>query len=122
MMVLWLRFLTEINEHTKEIPAEMMENEYISKAVGIVEQSAYTDAQRMAYDKFWDEIVSERTLMKGYFRQGHAEGHAEGRAEGLAEGEKNGIIKTALNMKKEGLTISLIAKMTGLSEEEINKL
>ena len=56
--------------------------------------------------------------MKGYFRQGHA----EGRAEGLAEGEKNGIIKTALNMKKEGLTISLIAKMTGLSEEEINKL
>ena len=154
MMVLWLRFLTEINEQTKEIPAEMMENEYISKAVGIVEQSAYTDAQRMAYDKFWDEIVSERTLMKGYFRQGHAEGHAEGRAEGraeglaegraeglaegraeglaeglaegrakgLAEGEKNGIIKTALNMKKEGLTISLIAKMTGLSEEEINKL
>lgn len=145
MMVLWLRFLTEINESTKEIPAEMLENEYLSKAVGIVEQSAYTDAQRMAYDKFWDEIWSEKTLIKGYFRQGHAEGRAEGlaegleagraeglaagRAEGLAEGEKKGreegmkegLIKIANNMKAEGLSISLIAKMTGLSEEELKR-
>lgn len=135
MMVLWLRFLTEINEQTKEIPAEMMENEYLCKAVGIVEQSAYTDAQRMAYDKFWDEIVSERTLIKGYFRQGHAEGRAEGRAEGLVEGEKKGRaegraegdkarqISTATSLKQMGiLSISQISEATGLSEDEIRKL
>ena len=116
MMVLWLRFLTEINENTKEIPAEMMENEYLSKAVGIVEQSAYTDAQ------LWDEIISERTLIKGYFRQGHAEGHAEGLAEGMKKGEMYGLIKTARNMKIEGMEVSLIAKMTGLTEEEVDKL
>jgi predicted transposase/invertase (TIGR01784 family) len=127
MMVLWLRFLTEINEQTKEIPAEMMENKYISKAVGIVEQSAYTDAQRMAYDKFWDEIVSERTLMKGYFRQGHAEGRAEGfaegRAEGRAEGDRARQISTAMSLKQMGiLSVSQIADATGLSEEEICNL
>ena len=130
MMVLWLRFLTEINEQTKEIPAEMMENKYISKAVGIVEQSAYTDAQRMAYDKFWDEIVSERTLMKGYFRQGHAEGRAEGlaegekkgRAEGLAEGEKKGRYDIARNLLAMGLPKTSVMQATGLTEEEIDKL
>ena len=146
MMVLWLRFLTEINEQTKEIPAEMMENEYISKAVGIVEQSAYTDAQRMAYDKFWDEIVSERTLMKGYFRQGHAEGHAKGRAEGRAEGFKEGraegraeglkegmkqgeekgrkdaTLANALSLKKNGVPIDVIANSLGLSIDEVSEL
>ena len=146
MMVLWLRFLTEINEQTKEIPAEMMENEYISKAVGIVEQSAYTDAQRMAYDKFWDEIVSERTLLKGYFRQGHAEGHAQGRAEGLAEGlaegraeglaegrveglaegEKKGRKEQAFEIAKKLIEMHLpmdsIIQATGLSKDEITSL
>ncbi|MDO4991971.1 MAG: PD-(D/E)XK nuclease family transposase, partial [Prevotellaceae bacterium] len=123
MMVLWLRFLTEINEQTKEIPAEMMENEFLCKAVGIVEQSAYTDAQRMAYDKFWDEIVSERTLMKGYFRQGHAEGRAEGRAEGFVEGDRARQISTAMSLKQMGvLSVSQIAKATGLTEDEISKL
>ena len=126
MMVLWLRFLTEINEQTKEIPAEMMENEYISKAVGIVEHSAYTDAQRMAYDKFWDEIVSERTLLKGYFRQGHAEGRAEGRVEGLAEGEKKGRKEQACEIARKLIEMHLpmdsIIQATGLSKDEITSL
>ena len=130
MMVLWLRFLTEINEQTKEIPAEMMENEYICKAVGIVEQSAYTDAQRMAYDKFWDEIVSERTLMKGYFRQGHAEGRAEGMKEGMEKGMKQGeekgrkdaTLANALSLKKNGVPIDVIANSLGLSIDEVRKL
>jgi predicted transposase YdaD len=32
------------------------------------------------------------------------------------------MIQIAQNMKKEGLSVSLIVKMTGLAEEEINKL
>jgi hypothetical protein len=35
---------------------------------------------------------------------------------------KEGIIKTAKNMKAEGLPTSLIIRMTGLSDEEINEL
>ena len=46
----------------------------------------------------------------------------KGRTEGRAEGIQEGIIKTAQNMKKEGMSVSMIAKMTGLSEEEINNL
>ena len=130
MAVLWLRFLTEVNEHTREVDKELLADDNVAKAVSLVEESAYSDAELWAIDRYWDSVSRERTIMSEKFLKGEAKGHAEGlaegraegRAEGLAEGEKNGIIKTAQNMKKEGLTISLIAKMTGLSEEDINKL
>ena len=85
----------------------------------------------MVYDKFWDEIVSERTLMKGYFRQGHAEGlvegekkgRAEGRAEGFVEGDRARQMSIAMSLKQMGvLSVSQIAKATGLTEDEISKL
>ena len=51
MAVLWLWFLTEINEDTKEAPAELMENEQIRKALSIVEKSAMTETQLYAITK-----------------------------------------------------------------------
>ena len=56
MAVLWLRFLTEINEDTVEAPAELLENEEISKALSIVEKSAMSEAQLYAYERFWDAV------------------------------------------------------------------
>ncbi|MCW2264017.1 MULTISPECIES: Rpn family recombination-promoting nuclease/putative transposase [Sphingobacterium] len=47
---------------------------------------------------------------------------AEGLAEGLAEGEHNKAIETALRFKEMGLLVEQIAKGTGLSIEEIEKL
>ena len=54
--------------------------------------------------------------------EGRAEGRAEGLAEGLAEGEKNKAIEMARTMILDNVSINLIAKYTGLSEEEIKKL
>jgi len=51
-----------------------------------------------------------------------AEGKTQGKAEGLVEGEHKKSIETALNFKKMGLPIADIAKGTGLSIEEIEKL
>lgn len=45
MQVLWLRFLTEINEHTREVPPELLANPEVKKAVNAVEESAFTEAQ-----------------------------------------------------------------------------
>ncbi|WP_049895070.1 Rpn family recombination-promoting nuclease/putative transposase [Paenibacillus antibioticophila] len=49
-------------------------------------------------------------------------GYEEGLKEGLEEGLEKGIEKTALNMLREGMEISLVAKVTGLSEEQVVKL
>ena len=54
--------------------------------------------------------------------EGRKEGRAEGREEGRAEGELNALRKTAQTMKKEGLDIQLISRITGLTIEEIEKL
>ncbi|MDJ0773177.1 MAG: Rpn family recombination-promoting nuclease/putative transposase [Mastigocoleus sp. MO_167.B18] len=50
------------------------------------------------------------------------EGRAEGRAEGLAEGSQEATQKIAVNLLKEGLSIELIAKTTGLTVEEVQQL
>lgn len=63
MHVLWLRYLTEINEKTRVIPPELMESPEIRKAVEQIEESAFSDAQLEGYDKFWDGVRVEKTLI-----------------------------------------------------------
>ncbi|MDL2305281.1 Rpn family recombination-promoting nuclease/putative transposase [Bacteroides sp. OttesenSCG-928-D19] len=146
MQVLWLRYLTEISEKTREIPQDLLENPQIKKAVTALEESAFTEAQLLGYEKFWDAVSVERTLYSGGVRRGRAEGRAkgleegraegraegleEGRAEGKAEGIEEGIKKgellkqqeIAIKMKKEGISAEVIAKLTGLEIVEINGL
>ena len=50
------------------------------------------------------------------------EGLAEGREEGLAEGKTEERLEIAKKMLKEGLSVDLICRTTGLSEEEVLKL
>ena len=62
MQVLWLRYLTEIDEKTKEVPAELLASPEIAKAVSEIEESAYTEEELLGYDDFWDAVSVEKTL------------------------------------------------------------
>lgn len=62
MHVLWLRYLTEIDENTKEIPAELLANPEIAKAVSEIVLENYTDGELYSYDEFWDMVSVEKTL------------------------------------------------------------
>lgn len=55
-------------------------------------------------------------------KTGREEGREEGKLEGRQEGKLEGILTVARELKKTGLPIDLIAKSTGLSEEQIEKL
>lgn len=72
MAVLWLRFLTEINNETEVAPAELLENSDTSKALSIVEAAAYTETQLYAYDLFWDAVSTEKTHYNSGVRKGEA--------------------------------------------------
>lgn len=130
MHVLWLRYLTEINEKTRVVPEELMASPEIKKAVTALEESAFTDAQLLGYEKFWDIISVEKTLYNSAERRGIAAGLKEGMAKGMAKGIEEGMEKgkkeeqlaIAINMKKEKMPTALIAKITGLTEEEINNI
>lgn len=110
MHVLWLRYLTEIDEKTREVPQEFLDNPDIKKAVAQLEKSAFTDAQLRGYEKFWDTVSVEKTLINSAERKGRAEGRAEG------------IKQTARRMKAKGYPLADISDVTGLTIAEINLL
>ena len=126
MMVLWLRFLTEINSNTKEIPADLLNDPEIGKAVEELEISGFTDAELWAYDKFWDSVSVERTLIDDSYQKGKEEGMEKGIAEGIekgrAEGKHEANTETAQRLLAMGLSAEQVAKATQLSLEIIKNL
>ena len=127
MQVLWLRFLTEINEKTLEAPAELLENPEVSEALKILEVAAYTPAEMRAYDKFWDGISSDKTIIEDYeYKLEQAKAEAE---EAKAEAEeakatlKQKEIDTARKLKAMNvMSTEQIAEATNLTMEKIESL
>ena len=126
LQVLWLRFLTEINDETREVPAELLENAEVSEALEIVERAAFDDGEMRAYDKFWDNVSIHKTLDKARKREIEAakreadKAIAEAKAE--AEEAKEKMLNAARKMKAKGYSIEDIAEITSLTAEEIEGL
>ena len=95
-----------------------------------LEISGFTDAELRAYDKFWDSVSVERTLLDDRFQKGmeegmekgRAEGKEEGRAEGIEEGMSQRSLEIARKMLAKGMDEASIMDMTGLTAEEIKLL
>ena len=118
MAVLWLRFLTEINEETTVVPDELLQNPETSKALKEVEESAYTEHEMDAYEDFWDKLGAERLLLVDSNSISRKEGREEGHEEGRKE-ERKDMAKKMLAMGMEKTTIT---KLTGLSDNELTML
>ena len=54
--------------------------------------------------------------------KGLAEGLEKGRAEGLEKGRTEGITKVAINMLGKGMPAELVAEMTGLPIDEVQRI
>lgn len=112
MHVLWLRYLTEINERTVSVAEELLSNPEINKTVKTIEEAAFTPAQLLGYEKFWDIISTERTLL--YCAE------QRGIEKALKEREEKRTI--ASNLKSLGISLESIAQATRLSVEEIEAI
>jgi predicted transposase/invertase (TIGR01784 family) len=118
MAVLWLRFLTEINLTTESAPAELLENELTKKALSIVERSAMSEAQLNSYEKYWINLTDEEGIALARYNRGVKDGMAQG----MAQGEQKKAMSVARNLKLMNLPVADIAKATGLTKEDIDKL
>ena len=76
-----------------------------------LEISGFTDAELRAYDKFWDSVSVERTLLDDRYQKG--------REEGREEGINQRSLEIARNMLAKGMDASTVLEVTGLSREEI---
>jgi len=116
--VLWLRFLTEINENIAEAPDELTDSVEIKEALDTVRISTFNKAELAFYDKYWDSVRIEKTLKSGYFEKGKIEGRVEGEQLGV----QKGLHIAAINAMKNGLTPIQTASLLGLPVETCHSL
>ena len=79
-----------------------------------LEISGFTDAELRAYDKFWDSVSVERTLLDDRYQKGIEKGREE------AMNQRS--LEIARNMLAKGMDASTVLEITGLSMEEIQQL
>jgi predicted transposase/invertase (TIGR01784 family) len=121
MQVLWLKFLTEINEKTINVDPELLKSPEISKALDIC--TYLTQEELLGYDRYWDAISTAKTLASGKYNDGLEVGFAKGRAEGEKKGRADAMREMARTLKSLGkMTITEISEATGLSQEEITNI
>ena len=75
-----------------------------------LEISGFTDAELRAYDKFWDSVSVERTLLDDRYQKGRE------------EGMNQRSLEIGRNMLAKGMDASTVLEITGLSMEEIQQL
>ena len=123
---LWLLFLTQVHEDALEIPPVLLEEEITKEAMQYLESSAYTEEELNIYDRYWDAVFTQRTLVHDALDEGEAIGLQKGETIGLqkgrAEGKEEALRVIALNARRNGLSIEQIQAITGLSKAEIEKI
>jgi predicted transposase/invertase (TIGR01784 family) len=97
--------MSEIDEHTREIPQEILAVSEIQEAVTFLQESSYTPGELNYYQEYWDIVSTEKTIFASKFRAGKAEGK----------------IEVARAMLHEGIASQIIEKVTGLSIDDIQK-
>jgi predicted transposase/invertase (TIGR01784 family) len=125
----WLRFFTEIRNHSEAISKEIIANPATQQAVELLQESAFTEQELEYYDKYWDTVRVERTIRGDAREEGHAEGMKIGIEKGIEKGREEGreegmekVRSVAIHLKERGFSVQDISAMTGLSKEEIEKL
>ena len=89
---------------------ELIQQEQYLPTTEELEISGFTDAELWAYDKFWDSVSVERTLIDDSYQKG------------MEKGMKNGKIEIARKMLAQGIDEAMVMDMTGLTAEEIKQI
>ena len=115
-----LNTLQSLNEN------ELIQQQQYLPTTEELEISGFSDAELRAYDKFWDSVSVERTLIDDSYQKGKEKGKEEGIAEGMekgrAEGKHEANTKTAQRLLAMGISAEQVAKATQLSLEIIKNL
>ncbi|MDR1885628.1 MAG: hypothetical protein LBQ56_05080 [Synergistaceae bacterium] len=110
-----------------DILSESMVSDEVFSEVMKAERDFWSD-RRNRYIQLMEErreldAISELASAKREGRaEGLAEGEAKGRTAGLLEGEAKGRAETARRMLARDMEISLVADITGLSQDEVRAL
>ena len=111
-----LNTLQSLNEN------ELIQQQQYLPTTEELEISGFSDAELRAYDKFWDAVSVERTLIDDSYQKGKEKGKEEGIAEGMEKGMNLRSLEIARKMLAKGMDDASVMDMTGLTAEEIKLL
>ena len=111
-----LNTLQSLNEN------ELIQQQQYLPTTEDLEISGFSDAELRAYDKFWDSVSVERTLIDDSYQKGKEKGKEEGIAEGMEKGMNLRSLEIARKMLAKGMDEASVMDMTGLTAEEIKLL
>ena len=104
------RLISLLNALQSLSEEELIQQQQYLPTVEELEISGFTDAELRAYDKFWDSVSVERTLLDDRYQKGRE------------EGMNQRSLEIARNMLAKGMDASTVLEITGLSMEEIQQL
>ena len=111
-----LNTLQSLNEN------ELIQQQQYLPTTEDLEISGFSDAELRAYDKFWDSVSVERTLIDDSYQKGKEKGKEEGIAEGMEKGMNLRSLEIARKMLAKGMDEASVMDMTGLTAEDIKLL
>ena len=96
------------------------------KLLEVADVSSLNEEEKAQYHRALKNYRDYHNVMATARQEGREEGLKEGeeigRKEGREEGRKEIILQNARNLKQLGVSMTIIAQATGLSEEEIQQL
>jgi predicted transposase/invertase (TIGR01784 family) len=129
LRVLWLRFLTEIDEETTTVPKELLVEPAIKEALETVQESAFTEAELEYYEKYWDSIRIEQVALEDTrdelekTKLKEEEERRQKEEERKQKEEAQNKIKNAIKaMALQKIPDSTISSAFGISESEVKQL
>ena len=99
-----LNTLQSLNEN------ELIQQQQYLPTTEELEISGFTDAELRAYDKFWDSVSVERTLLDDRYQKG------------IEEGMSQRSLEIARKMLAKGMDEAMVMEITGVSTEQIKLL
>jgi predicted transposase/invertase (TIGR01784 family) len=107
MGILWLRFLSEIDEKTDTISKDLMNQNEIKEAIEYLQESSFSKQELEYYDTYWDSVSREKTLTYSSEAKGQ---------------EREKITRIKKIIEQNLLSISQIAQLFEVSEDFVLKI
>ena len=108
----WLKNLLNTLQSLDE--DELIQQEQYLPTTEELEISGFSDAELWAYDKFWDSVSVERTLIDDSYQKGIEKG--------IVKGMNQRSLEIARKMLTQGMDEAMVMDMTGLTAEEIKQM
>ena len=119
----WAAFLTKAYTfHENSLPPTL-QDPALKKAAHVLDTLNLDDDERRLYDGQLKWLRDEDAGFEKSFVKGKLEGIREGKEEGIREGKEVGMLEAKLNiarlMKSSGMPLDEIARLTGVSSDEL---